>query len=83
MELYLQSLYVFTTGQLSTPTTVPANFLLWRNPYNNFTYPEEPPVYDKVYRLAEVASGDSSSTAAKLLSTKFICEDMTMRKKYE
>jgi len=49
-----------------------ANILLWRNPYNNFSYPEEPSIFENVYRLAEVASGDSSSITAKLLSTKFV-----------
>ena len=59
-----------------------ANILLWRNPYNNFSYPEEPSIYEIVYRLAEVASGDSSSITAKLLSTKFICEELTLQKIY-
>jgi hypothetical protein len=44
-----------------------ANILLWRNPYN-FSYPEEPSIYENVYRLAKVGSGDGSCTAAKLLS---------------
>jgi len=57
-----------------------ANVLFWRNPYNNISHPEEPLIYENVYRLAKVASGDSSSTAAKLLSTKFICEEMALQK---
>jgi len=59
-----------------------ANILLWRNSYNNFSYPEEPSNYENVYRLAEAGSGDSSSIPAKLLSTKFISEEMTLKKTF-
>jgi len=46
------------------------------NPQNNFSASRGTPIYENIYRSEEVASGERSSIAAKLVYTKVISEEM-------